>query len=321
MEWLKDAGVPWPDGARAAACISWDCDGDATAQLSWPDDVNGHAFTTSWMQHDRVAIPRIVDMYEYYGIKQTFFVPAWCIEEYPKVFETVVANGHEIGMHGYLHEGASHQSAEGELFWMRRCADIIEKFSGRRPVGNRSPGGLMSEKTYDYLVQEGFLYDSTLMHDNFPYVLATSAGNILELQSDLMANDDWVQYAHVWDLQFMMQPRSPQEAGAVYLAEFEAAYASGSAWIASFHAQISGRLARLTQVGRIIEHIQAKGDVWMATMEEIALHVNKCISDGSWKPRVVDMPLYPKGRIPALRPGFVPDEVALRVTPPIPWTD
>ena len=35
-----------------------------------------------------------------------------------------------------------------------------------------------------------------------------------------------------------------------------------------------------------------KGKVWLTTMEEIARHVRACIDDGSWQPRVVEMPYY-----------------------------
>ena len=52
----------------------------------------------------------------------------------------------------------------------------------------------------------------------------------------------------------------------------------------------------------MIDYMQKTGDVWFATMEEIARHVQKCIDDGTWKPRVDKLPYY-DGPIPELKDG------------------
>ena len=38
-------------------------------------------------------MPRICDTYKKYGIHQTFFVPAWCIERYPAAIEVMLEGG------------------------------------------------------------------------------------------------------------------------------------------------------------------------------------------------------------------------------------
>src|SRR5579883_2440253 len=106
MDWLRDEGVPWPNGAKCAVCISFDCDGDTPILMSYPDEAYRHVFALSWLQYDRVAVPRIVRMFRDYNIQQTFFIPAWCIEQYPSVFESVLEDGHEIAHHCYLHESS-----------------------------------------------------------------------------------------------------------------------------------------------------------------------------------------------------------------------
>ena len=40
---------------------------------------------------------------------------------------------------------------------------------------------------------------------------------------------------------------------------------------------------------------------WFATMEEIAAHVKACREDGSWQPRIEEMPYY-EGRIAEWEP-------------------
>ena len=38
----------------------------------------------------QVGVPRIIEGYRRYGLKQTFFVPAWCIEHYPEAVDAMV---------------------------------------------------------------------------------------------------------------------------------------------------------------------------------------------------------------------------------------
>ena len=47
-------------------------------------------------------------------LKQTFMVPAWCIEHYPKAVEAMLSGGHEIGFHSYIHEGPNNLSRDAE---------------------------------------------------------------------------------------------------------------------------------------------------------------------------------------------------------------
>ena len=56
---------------------------------------------------------------------------------------------------------------------------------------------------------------------------------------------------------------------------------------------------RAQRVAEMIEDMQNRGGVWFATMEEIAMHVEKCIDDGSWTPRIDNLPYY-EGTIPEL---------------------
>jgi hypothetical protein len=85
----------------------------------------------------------------------------------------------------------------------------------------------------------------------------------------------------------------------VFMSEFEAMYDFGGLWVTVWHPFVSGRLARCRRVLQMIEYMQNKGGVWFATMEEIALHVQACIDDGSWTPRVDQLPYY-DGLVPEL---------------------
>jgi len=175
---------------------------------------------------------------------------------------------------------------------MQRSIAAIVKHTGKRPRGNRSPLYNFSDHTADLLVEEGFLYDSSLMGDDVPYVLRTSGGEVVELPAN-WATDDWPPYVHSIDLNYVMQITAPERAMEVFLAEFEAMrHAGGGLWIGIWHPFVSGRLSRWLRVEKMIEYMIGTGEVWFATLEEIALHIQACRKNGTYVPRVDDLPYY-----------------------------
>ncbi len=83
--------VPWPNGARCAAALTFDMDADSILHLEHPDDSISRVSAISMLRYGpEVAVPRIVETYKRFGIKQTFFVPAWCIEQDPNCQQAMV---------------------------------------------------------------------------------------------------------------------------------------------------------------------------------------------------------------------------------------
>jgi len=52
-----------------------------------------------------IGAHRLVDLLAEYRLPSTWFIPGHTIDTYPAVCERVVAAGHEVGYHGYCHEG------------------------------------------------------------------------------------------------------------------------------------------------------------------------------------------------------------------------
>jgi peptidoglycan-N-acetylglucosamine deacetylase len=295
--------VPWPDGARCAVAITLDMDADSLIHIAHPRDSITRVSAMSMLRYGpEVAIPRILDTYRRFGLRQTFFVPAWCIEQHPRAVEAIVKDGHEVGFHGYIHEAPNALPREEEQYWMKRSIDVIERATGKRPRGNRSPLYNFSIHTADLLVEEGFLYDASLMGDDIPYLLDTGKGELVELPSH-WACDDWPPYVQSMDLDYMMQIVSPDRAMEVFMSEFEAQWEARGLWIGVWHPFVSGRLARWRRVERMIEEMQKKGGVWFATLEEIAGHVLKVREEGAYRPRVDRLPYFAQSPMPVPWPS------------------
>jgi peptidoglycan/xylan/chitin deacetylase (PgdA/CDA1 family) len=206
--------VPWPNGAKVAVAITFDMDADSLVHVEHPRDSITRVSTISMLRYGpEVAVPRILEGYRRFDLKQTFFVPAWCIEHYPEAVEAMVRDGQEVGFHGYIHEAPNRLSREEERYWMRRSIEVIEQRTGQRPRGNRSPLYNFSIHTAELLAEEGFLYDSSLMGDDVPYLLATPKGEVVELPVS-WATDDWPPYVHSIDLDYMFQILPPDVRGA-----------------------------------------------------------------------------------------------------------
>jgi peptidoglycan/xylan/chitin deacetylase (PgdA/CDA1 family) len=281
-------------------------DADSILHLEHPNDAMSRVSALSMLRYGpEVAVPRIVETYKRFDIRQTFFVPAWCIEQYPQAVETMVAGGHEVGHHGYIHENPNAAGRDVEAYWLRRGIEVIEKYTGRRPRGWRAPLYNFSDHSADLLVEEGFLYDASLMGDDVPYVLKTDKGELIELPS-YWGMDDWPQFVHSMDLDYMMPIQSPQRGIEVFKEEFDAMWEHGGLWVGVWHPFATGRLARWRQVEKLIEYMLDKGEVWFAPMEEIAGHVRACIDDGSYQPRVDRLPYYDK------RVSVMPPETSSR---------
>jgi peptidoglycan/xylan/chitin deacetylase (PgdA/CDA1 family) len=284
--------VPWPNGARCAACVTFDMDAESLIHIDHPQDGYKRASALSMLQYGpTVAIPRIVETYRRLGLKQTFFIPAWCIERYPQAIETILAGGHEIGQHGFLHENPVKQSAEEQAYWLDRSSEVIERITGKAPRGFRAPLYNFSDQTARLLVERGFQYDSSLMADDVPYLVQAAGGDFVELPTH-WGVDDWPQYVQSMDLDYMMPIRSPSHGFQIFREEFEAAYLYGGLWIPVVHPFATGRLARWHVVSEYLEEVVARGDVWFAPMEEIAAHVRDVIAKGLYTPREIPMPQY-----------------------------
>lgn len=284
--------VPWPNGARCAVTFTWDMDADSILHLAHPNDADTRISTNSMLRYGpMIAVERIINFCEELGVKHTFYVPGWCAEKFPEAIRMMVEAGHEVAHHGYLHEGPYEMTKDKEAYWTKRSYDAIAEVAGQAPRGYRAPWYKFSKHSLEVLIELGFTYDCSLMGDDVPHLLQCSKGDLVELPGSWQL-DDWPHFVHNHDLDYMMPIKSPQDAMAVYMSEFEAMWEHNGFWLNCFHPFCSGQLARAMMVKDMIKQMQAKGDVWFATGEEVAAHLRKVIDDGSHTPHVDELPYY-----------------------------
>ena len=289
----------WPGGARCAVAFTFDMDADSILHLDYHRTADTRVAALSALRYGpEVAVPRLVELYAEFSMRQTFFLPAWCIERYPAAVEEILEGGHEIGHHHYLHEHANEMPASEERSWFERSVDVIVQATGRRPAGYRAAAYRFSRNTLDILIDAGIRYDASLFGDDVPYVLSNDRGSIVELPSHY-GLDDWPHFQFSREFGTLMPIKSAAEAHGVFREEFDAAWEYGGLWVSVWHPFLSGRLARAREMRNLIRYMHEKGDVWFATLEDIASHVRHLEESGSWTPRRDRLPYYP-GPIPEL---------------------
>jgi peptidoglycan-N-acetylglucosamine deacetylase len=264
------APARWKGGARCAVALSFDSDHDTNELRDGGKSIG----RMSWGQYgNRVGVPRIIDLLDRYGIKASFYVPAVAALLYPDEQKRLVAEGHEIGIHGWIHELNSVLPYEAERELMFRSTDTLEKITGVRPVGLRTPSWDFSPNTLRIETELGLLYDSSLMADEDCYdlVMDGKSTGIVEVPVEWVRDD--AVYFMMNRFQSLRPYTPPKDVLEIFLREFDAAYQAGGLFQLTMHPHIITPRSRIWILEEIIRHAQAKGDVWFATHAEVASYV------------------------------------------------
>ena len=257
----------WPGGARCAVALSFDSDHET---LTLRTGQRSPGKLSQGQYGNRAAMPRILKVLAEHEIPATFFVPAVTAQLYPDEQRQVIAAGHEIGIHSWIHEYNSTLPPEVERDLQMRAADVLERVTGVRPVGIRTPSWDFSETTLSITREMGLLYDSSLMADDEPYELVEDGQptGIVELPVEWIRDD-----APYWmmDFQRALMPHSaPGMVQDIWCHEFDGAWDEGGLFLLTMHPHITGHRSRIRVLEKLIAHIKGRGDVWFATHEQVA---------------------------------------------------
>jgi peptidoglycan/xylan/chitin deacetylase (PgdA/CDA1 family) len=257
----------WPDGARCAVALSFDSDHE-TGELRDGGKSIGRLCAGDY--GSRVGVPRILALLGRHDVRASFYVPAVAALLHPDEQRRVVAEGHEIGIHGWIHELNSVLPREAERDLMLRSADTLERISGVRPVGLRTPSWDFSPNTLAIEQEMGLLYDSSLMSDDDCYELLLDGvpTGIVELPVEWV-RDDAVYFA-MHRFQSLRPYTPPADVLDIFRRELDAAYEDGGIFQLTMHPHIIGHRSRIWILDEIIRHARAKGHVWFATHEAVA---------------------------------------------------
>ncbi len=268
----------WKNKARCAVALSFDSDHETNELRDGGKSIGRLA----WGQYgNRVCVPRILKILRRYGVPATFFVPAVVALTYPDEQRQIVAERHEIGIHGWIHELNSALPREAERDLLLRSADALEKTTGVRPVGLRTPSWDFSPHTLAIEEEMGLLYDSSLMADEDCYELLREGQptGIVELPVEWVRDD--AVYFMMHRFQSLRPYTPPTDVFDIFRREFDGAYEAGGVFQLTMHPHFIGYRSRIWIVEEIIRHARSRGDVWFATHAEVAAWAKQHAGEGA----------------------------------------
>ncbi len=243
-----------------------------------------------------VGTPRLVQLFDRFGIKTTWFVPGHSAETFPDQIKQVVDAGHELGVHGYSHENPIAMTPRQEEDVLDKCIDLLQKISGRKPTGYVAPWWEFSPMTAELLQKKGFKYDHSLMHHDFqphyvrvgdswtkidysksakewmkPLVRGKEVTNIVEIPASWYTDDlpPMMFIKAAPNSHGFVSPRHLEE---VWRDQFDWVYREYdyAVYTMTIHPDVSGRPQVLLMLERLFNHMSRHPGVRFTTFDEIA---------------------------------------------------
>jgi len=254
-----------------------------------PDDISRGLFA------GEVGIPRLLKLFKKNNIKVTWFAPGHSIETFPDQMKMIVADGHEIGAHGYSHENPLAMTPQQEEDILVKSIELITALTGKPPTGYVAPWWEFSNVTDKLLKKYGIKYDHSLMHhDCMPYYVRIgdtwSKIDYSKPASTWMKplirgeETDLVEIPANWDLDdippLMFMKKSPNSFGFynphdifdMWADSFDYVYENYdfAVFPMTIHPDVSGRIKCLGCHQKLINHINKFEGVRWCTLNEMA---------------------------------------------------
>lgn len=281
----------WPGNARIAVSFvlnyeeggeSTPLEGDATSE-SYLQEVVGALPTVGQRNLNaesmfefgsRAGFWRVHRLFQKHELPLIVFAVGQALERNPEAAQAMAAAGWDVASHGWRWIDYMDMPEPEERQHIRRSIDTIEQLTGTRPVGWYT--GRISANTRR-LVHEagGFLYDSDSYADELPYWETVNGEPLLIVPYSLDVND----FKFLTPNGFVTGDDFFEYARDSFDHLFEE---GGRMMSVGLHCRSIGRPGRARGLGRFLEYIAGKSDVWVATRAEIARHWR---SEHPWQPQ------------------------------------
>jgi peptidoglycan-N-acetylglucosamine deacetylase len=256
----------WPGGAEVAVALTFDVDGEAPWLGEGPEYRRRLSMLSLGRFGPQRGTGRILSLLARWQIPATFYIPGHTADHHPGVVAEILAAGHEVGHHGYLHLGTEALDAGAQRAELEQGLAALARH-GTRPAGYRSPGWELTPETLAMLPGFGFAYDASLMADDRPYWETSGTRPLLELPGH-WSLCDWPYFG--WTPYHGGQLADPAAVERIWLDEYDCARADRRAVTYTMHPEAIGRgyLARMLE--RLVTAMHDRGRPWFATHAQIA---------------------------------------------------
>jgi hypothetical protein len=264
---MTAARLTWPEGKRLAVLVG-------VLLESWSDGKSPTYFTRTtplkpgtvdragiqWSEFGgKEGVWRILQVLRAARLPATFFCNALSAETYPEAIKGIVAGGHEVAAHGWSQDQyLLDMPPEQQLATIRKCLDVLQKHSGRRPDGWVSSVYSWNEHTVDALIKAGIRWHADALDTTFPRREKTDSGTIVALP--------WCDFVDNRVLR-----SSPNDYFDVYkgMVDFQRQHESAGLIHIAVHCHFGGRPLMSAAFERVLDYMRGFPDVWFPRHREL----------------------------------------------------
>jgi len=279
---------------RAIVCLTFDFDavsGWIARGMTTPGPISRGEFGP------QVAVPRILDLLERHAVPSSWYIPGHTLETYPEACSRVAEAGHEIGHHGWTHRPPATLTRDEEEEELVRANEAIRRLTGHYARGYRSPSWDLSAHSVNLLLAHGFIYDSSMMGDDYtPYRVRNGDVITLEQPAVFGPRTPLIEMPISWTLddfphfEFIRTPTwilpGNMNAGQVlenWVDDFLYLHHNLEWGVITytFHPFVIGRGHRMTMLGKLIRTLQEAGAVFMKLEDAAAEYAKRAAEPGA----------------------------------------
>jgi peptidoglycan/xylan/chitin deacetylase (PgdA/CDA1 family) len=263
-------------GHESTFALTFDFDAEEVWIGEDPDNAMRPGVLSQGAYGARVGLGLILSLLADKGLQATFFVPGRVAERYPDQVRLILAQGHEVGAHGYTHRSPSDLSRDEEEEELAKALAVLRDL-GAEPEGYRSPSWDFSAHTLALLAAAGLSYSSNLMDDIRPY--RHSSFDIIELPVQWMLDDAphfWFDGVASWTKKIS----APSEVREIWEEEFLGIHELGGLTVLTVHPQIIGRPGRLRLLDGFMDFVTGTPGVEVVCARDAASHARRLLAEG-----------------------------------------
>lgn len=121
------------------------------------------------------GMPLLLDIYEKYNIKSTFYFTGYIAKLYPQVVKMILKYGHEVASHGKSHikeNGFDVMPFDKQKRHLLESKKLLEDISGMEVISFRAPALRVNDDTTKALIETGYKIDSSIASQRFDFFMS-----------------------------------------------------------------------------------------------------------------------------------------------------